>query len=228
MTDTSDLYLKQLLVGPMANFAYLVGSRSKRECMVVDPAWDIEAITKAAEADGMTITGALVTHYHPDHCGGHIWGHDIQGIAELMATKHVPVYVQAEEAEGIVKVTGVSRNDLKICRSGDKIDIGGVAIKVIHTPGHTPGSQCFLCEDRLISGDTLFISGCGRVDLPGGNADQLYDSLSNKLAKLPADTILLPGHNYDPEPSATMADVKARNPYLQAASLAAWRQVRGV
>ena len=212
----------------MANFTYLVGSLSKRQCMVVDPAWDIKAIVDAAEADGMTITGALVTHYHPDHCGGHLWGHDIQGIAELIATKHVPIYVQADEANGVMTVTGVSKNDLKICRSGDQIDIGGVGIKVIHTPGHTPGSQCFLCEDRLISGDTLFISGCGRVDLPGGNPDQMYDSLTNKLAKLPPQTILLPGHNYDPVPTATMAEVKARNPYLQATSLAAWRGTRGV
>ena len=212
----------------MANFTYLVGSLSKRQCMVVDPAWDIKAIVDAAEADGMTITGALVTHYHPDHCGGHLWGHDIQGIAELIATKHVPIYVQADEADGVMTVTGVSKNDLKICRSGDQIDIGGVGIKVIHTPGHTPGSQCFLCEDRLISGDTLFISGCGRVDLPGGNPDQMYDSLTNKLAKLPPQTILLPGHNYDPVPTATMAEVKARNPYLQATSLAAWRGTRGV
>ena len=223
----TDLYLKQILVGPMANFAYLIGSKSTRECLVVDPAWDIAAIEAAAAADDMTITGALVTHYHPDHCGGHVWGHDIQGIAELLASKHVPVYAQADEIDGIVKMTGVSRSDIKSCQSGDKVKVGGVDITLIHTPGHTPGSQCFLCEDKLISGDTLFIGGCGRVDLPGGNVEQLYDSLTNKLAKLPPQTVLYPGHNYDSAPHASMAVVKAQNPYLQASSLAAWRQLRG-
>lgn len=223
----TDLYLKQILVGPMANFAYLIGSKSTRECLVVDPAWDIAAIEAAAAADDMKITGALVTHYHPDHCGGHVWGHDIQGIAELLASKHVPVYAQADEIDGIVKMTGVSRSDIKSCQSGDKVKVGGVDITLIHTPGHTPGSQCFLCEDKLISGDTLFIGGCGRVDLPGGNVEQLYDSLTNKLAKLPPQTVLYPGHNYDSAPHASMAVVKAQNPYLQASSLAAWQQLRG-
>ena len=224
----TDLYLKQLLVGPMANFTYLIGSRSKHECLVVDPAWDIDAIEASAQADGMKITGALVTHYHPDHCGGHIWGHDIQGIAELLAKGPLPIYAHRDEVDGIVTMTGVSRGDLKACQSGDKIQVGGVDITLIHTPGHTPGSQCFLCEDKLISGDTLFIGGCGRVDLPGGNADQLYDSLTNKLAKLPSETVLYPGHNYDSVPFAAMSEVKAKNPYLQTTSVGAWRQLRGV
>ena len=214
----SDLYLKQLLVGPMANFAYLIGSRSKRECFVVDPAWDIQAIRDAAAADGMTIKGALVSHYHPDHCGGHLWGHDIQGIAELVGALSVPVYAHADEIDGLVQVTGLSRADFKICRSGDKLALGGAEITLLHTPGHTPGSQCFLCGDKLVSGDTLFITGCGRVDLPGGDAGQLYDSLANKLAKLPGGTILYPGHNYDTVTSAPLSQVLKVNPYLAAAS----------
>jgi len=88
----SDLYLKQLRVGPMQNFVYLIGSRSKKECLVVDPAWSISEISQVAENDGMTLAGALVTHYHPDHIGGHLWGHDIEGLAELFALKFVPIY----------------------------------------------------------------------------------------------------------------------------------------
>jgi glyoxylase-like metal-dependent hydrolase (beta-lactamase superfamily II) len=223
----SDLYLKQLSVGPMANFAYLVGSRSAKQCLAVDPAWDVPAIRAAAEADGMEVVGALVSHYHPDHCGGHLWGHDIQGVAELVADKPLPIYVQQDEMAGIMQVTGLSRGDFKPCVSGDKVTVGGVDITLIHTPGHTPGSQCFLCQGNLISGDTLFITGCGRVDLPGGNADQLYDSLTNKIAKLPDETVVYPGHHYDPATHATLAKMKTTNPYLQANSVAAWRQLRG-
>ena len=222
----SDLYLKQLSVGPMANFCYLIGSRSKKECFVVDPAWDIDAIVSAAQSDEMRMVGALVTHYHPDHCGGHIWGHDIQGIAELSGNLQIPIYAHKDEVTGICKVTGLSPQDIKACNGGDKLTLGGVDITMIHTPGHTPGSQCFLCEGKLVSGDTLFISGCGRVDLPGGNAEQLYSSLKT-LDKLPTNTILYPGHHYDDVPSASMADVKKRNPYLKAATESEWRRLRG-
>ncbi len=219
----SDLILKQLQVGPMANFTYLIGSRSKKECLVVDPAWDIPAIEEAAGEEGLKITGALVTHYHPDHCGGHLWGHDIQGVAELCRQKSLPIYANIKEIDGLVQVTGLSRNDFKPCRGGDTIEIGGVKITTIHTPGHTPGSQCFLCESNLVSGDTLFLTGCGRVDLPGGNGEELYDSLVNKISVLPKNTVVYPGHHYDPKEHATLEEVKEMNPYLNARSLADWR-----
>ena len=224
----SDLYLKQLLLGPMENFVYLLGSHASKQCYAVDPAWDVRAIQDAAAADGMRLIGALVTHYHPDHCGGHLWGHDIEGVAELSTAAGVPVFAHADEVDGIVKVTGLARADIRACRSGDKLPLGpagGLEVTLVHTPGHTPGSQCFLCEDSLVAGDTLFLSGCGRVDLPGGDSSQLFESLSGTLAKLPAETTLYPGHNYDDQPSATMAQVKRQNPYLRAASPAEWRRL---
>lgn len=225
--DMSDLYLKQLEVGPMANFVYLIGSRSARQCFVVDPAWDLAAIEQAAAADAMQITGALVTHYHPDHCGGHLWGHDIAGVAELSTKLSIPVYANEHEVQGICQITGLSRSDIKACKGGDELELGGVKIKLIHTPGHTPGSQCFLCENKLVSGDTLFLTGCGRVDLPGGDADQLYDSLANKLTKLPPTTVIYPGHHYDAETSAPLAKLQEINPYLQVSSRADWRRMFG-
>lgn len=223
----SDLYLKQLSVGPMANFTYLLGSRSAKQCLAVDPAWDVAAIKAAAATDGMEIVGALVSHFHPDHCGGHLWGHDIPGVAELVAAKAMPVYAHRNEILGIMTVTGLSKTDFKPCAGGDKLTLGGTTITMLHTPGHTPGSQCFLCEESLISGDTLFITGCGRVDLPGGDSSALYDSLTNKIAKLPPTTVVYPGHHYDPAPHATLADMKRYNPYLQATTAAAWRQLQG-
>lgn len=211
----------------MQNFVYLVGSRSAGQCVVVDPAWDINEIIETATGDGMKITGALVSHYHPDHCGGHLWGHDIQGVAELIGSRPVPVYVHADEADGLQAVTGISRSDMHLCRGGDKIEVGPLQISVIHTPGHTPGSQCFLTDHKLISGDTLFISGCGRVDLPGGDSEKLFESLSTKLAKLPKNTVLYPGHQYDVAAHATLEDVARVNPYLQAQTPSQWRSLFG-
>ena len=106
-------------------------------------------------------------------------------------------------------------------------DAGGLEVTLVHTPGHTPGSQCFLCENSLIAGDTLFITGCGRVDLPGGSSEQLHDSLANKLGKLPGDTVLYPGHNYDAVPAAPLDEVRRKNPYFGAGSLAEWRRLFG-
>lgn len=223
----SNLFVKQLLLGPMENFVYLIGSSATRECLVIDPAWDIAAIIAAAEKEDMTIKGAMVTHYHPDHCGGHLWGHSIDGVAQLVEKIPMPIYANKFEIEGLVQVTGLAKSDFHVCEGGDKITVGDVTVTTIHTPGHTPGSQCFLCDNALVSGDTLFISGCGRVDLPGGNAEQLYRSLTTTLAAIPGETILYPGHNYDSKKMMPMHDVMKHNPLMKAGSLAEWKKLMG-
>ncbi|HIC33932.1 MAG TPA: MBL fold metallo-hydrolase [Gammaproteobacteria bacterium] len=124
------------------------------------------------------------------------------------------------------KVTALSDSDLVKVDSGDTLDVGNVQIEFLHTPGHTPGSQCFRVRNTLVSGDTLFIDGCGRVDLPGSNSEDMYHSLQ-KLKSLPDDTLLLPGHNYGQVPNATMAETKARNSYLSVQNLETWTQVMG-
>jgi glyoxylase-like metal-dependent hydrolase (beta-lactamase superfamily II) len=219
----SDLYFAQLPVGEMANFAYLIGSRQARECLLVDPAWSVDALLEQAAADGMRVTGALVTHYHQDHVGGRIFGMEIEGLARLMARAPVPVHVHADEAGGVRKITGLSASDLVQHAGGDAIDVGGVRVRLLHTPGHTPGSQCFLVEEpgapgRLVSGDTLFLGSCGRVDLPGSDPEAMYGSLKS-LAALPDDTLLFPGHFYASEPSSTLGEQKRTNPYLRVARL---------
>ena len=229
MTQNSDLYLKQISVGPMQNFAYLIGSRAARRCFAVDPAWETQKIIDTAKDDGMQIEGLIVTHYHPDHCGGHYWGHHIPGVAELHGALGVKVYAHADEVEGVMKVTGLAKNDFHICRGGDSLELGaegeGIRIKLIHTPGHTPGSQCLLCESKLLSGDTLFISGCGRVDLPGGDGAKLYESLRT-ISALPDDTLVMPGHHYDPQEAAPLQFLKRVNPYLKEASVEGFRSLR--
>ena len=224
MQDEGDLYFHQLPVGQMANLAYLIGSRATREALVVDPAWSVDGLLDQAEADDMNVVGALVTHYHQDHVGGSIFGMDIEGVPRLLERRPVPLHVNALEAEGVRRITGASESDLVRHDGGDAIELGALRIRLLHTPGHTPGSQCFLIEERgqpgrLIAGDTLFLGSCGRVDLPGSDPEQMYRSLNEKLKRLPDETILYPGHLYSAEPQGSMGDEKKNNPFLRVASL---------
>ena len=222
--NNDDLYLEQLLVGPMDNFIYLIGSKSTREVAIIDPAWDIDALLNHIQEKDLKLASVLVTHYHPDHIGGGMGGHSIEGIAELLDRDPVKIFVHKLEAEGVKKVTGVSDTDLNIVESGDHLTIGENDIEFLHTPGHTPGSQCFKVNNNLVSGDTLFVQGCGRVDLPGSNSEDMFHSLQ-KLSALPDETILYPGHNYSAEPYESMERVKQINTYLRIQDLDMWRQI---
>ncbi len=198
----------------MQNFVYLVGDREAGECVVVDAAWDIDAIVRAAEDDGMRIVGALVTHTHQDHVGGSLadWGMPgrIQGVEELLARVRAKVYVHKAEREFL---PGFGSDLVKV-EAATELPVGRLTVTFIHTPGHTPGSQCFLVDGRLISGDTLFIGACGRTDLPGGDPMEMHRSLTQRLAKLPDETVLFPGHNYG-GPSSTLGDEKRQNPFMR-------------
>ena len=226
MSAENELIIEQIEIGPMANFTYLVGSRSTRQVVVVDPAWDIDGLLKHIEERDYQLTAALATHYHPDHIGGGMRGHSIAGVAELLERQPVKIYAHKLEAAGVKKVTGVSDTDLVKVDSGDTLKVGDVEIEFLHTPGHTPGSQCFRVKNTLVSGDTLFIDGCGRVDLPGSDTQDMYESLQ-KLKALPDDTLLLPGHNYSAVPNATLGETKQRNAYLAISSPAAWQELMG-
>ncbi|MEY2464097.1 MAG: hypothetical protein QOH64_2235, partial [Acidimicrobiaceae bacterium] len=186
--DDDRLYFRQLLAGrdfavsdqlarQMVNFVYLIGDRETGEAMVVDAAYGIRDLLDIVEADGMRVVGALATHYHPDHVGGDMMGYQIAGVSELLALNPVPIHVQAEESPWVQRVTGASAGDLVEHSSGDTVMVGAIPIELIHTPGHTPGSQCFFVDGRLVSGDTLFLEGCGRLDLPGGDPVAMYESL---------------------------------------------------
>jgi len=232
------LYFRQLLAGrdiavgdpiarQMVNFVYLVGDRETGEAVAIDPAYDIPGLLAVLEADGMRLTGALATHYHPDHVGGSMMGHSIAGVAELLALAPVPIHVQEAEVPYVTRVTECAESDLVAHVSGDTVMVGQIPIELIHTPGHTPGSQCFFVDGCLISGDTLFLEGCGRTDLPGGDPAALYDSLTNKLAKVPDDAVLFPGHLYSAEPSATMADTRKWNFVFKPSSEQEWLAMFG-
>ena len=226
------LYFRQLLSGrdfakgdpvaeQMVNFVYLIGDRRTRECMVVDPAYAIADILEIVDQDEMKLTGVLATHYHPDHVGGSIMGMKIQGVADLLETCQIPIHINKHETKWVVRTTGLNEIDLVQHEGGDKVSVGDISITFVHTPGHTPGSQCFLVEQHLVAGDTLFLDGCGRTDLPGGNPGDLYTSLQT-LASLPATTIVCPGHQYSALPSANLGDVVSTNHVFRPSSQQQW------
>lgn len=224
MSIQDELIIEQIEIGPMANFTYILGSRETREVVIVDPAWDIDSLLKHIDAKDYQVVGALATHYHPDHVGGGMSGHNIAGVAELVGSRSVKVYANKLETDGIKRVTGLSNSDIVSVESGDFLDVGTIRVEFLHTPGHTPGSQCFRVRKTLVSGDTLFIDGCGRVDLPGSNKEDMFHSLQ-KLKSLPDDTLLLPGHNYSSVPNSTMGEAKSCNAYLNVRDLETWAQV---
>jgi glyoxylase-like metal-dependent hydrolase (beta-lactamase superfamily II) len=235
--DSDRLYFRQLLSGrdfaegdgfatQMRNFAYLIGDRQTGDCLVVDPAYAAGDLLDALEADGMHLSGVLVTHHHPDHVGGSMMGFELKGLAELLERVSVPVHVNSEEALFVSRVTGISMGDLTQHEHGDKVSAGDIEIELLHTPGHTPGSQCFLLDGRLVAGDTLFLEGCGRTDFPGGDSDEMFRSLQ-KLAQLAGDPTVFPGHWYSLEPSASLSEVKRSNYVYRVADLDQWRMFMG-
>lgn len=231
------LYFRQLLAGrdfavgdpvatQMVNFAYLIGDTETREAVIVDPAYAVRDLLDVLAADDMRLTGVLATHHHPDHVGGDMLGFSLPGIAELLAIQQVPIHVNGNETEWVRRVTGVSGTDLREHDHDDVLEVGAIEVRLLHTPGHTPGSQCFLVEDKLVSGDTLFLEGCGRTDFPGGDAEEIFRSLQ-QLAGLAGDPVVYPGHQYSAEPSAPLSDVKASNFVYRPRSLDEWKVMFG-
>lgn len=238
MPEDDRLYFRQLLSGKdfattdqlarqMVNFCYLIGDRQSAEAVVVDPAYDVGGLLDILEEDGMRLVGVLATHFHPDHVGGDMMGYPIEGVTDLLERAQVPVHVQREEAVWMVRAAGLSTEDLTQHDSADVVKVGSVDIELVHTPGHTPGSQCFSVAGRLVSGDTLFLEGCGRTDLPGGDPEQMYESLTKRLARFGDETVLYPGHLYSPDPSATMGDTRRFNYVFRLRSPEQWMTMFG-
>lgn len=201
---TASPYVRQLKLGPMENFVYLLGPAEGDEALVIDPAWDVDAILGAAAADGRRIVAGAVSHCHGDHTNG------VPGLLERL---DVPIYAQREE---LAFSSELSRMGVEALGPGDELEVGSLRVKALHTPGHTPGSQCFYVEgDALVSGDTVFVNACGRCDLRGGNPEQLYRTITGTLMKLPEHTRLLPGHDYGDVPVSTLGRERAHNPYFQ-------------
>lgn len=199
------LYVKQLGLGPMQNFVYLFGPSDSKEVAVVDPAWDVEAILAAAAADGKEVGAAFVTHHHHDH---------INGVEPLL--RRLPgIRIVAQRAEiDFSPALHAFGPSLRPVEPGEEVRVGGLAVSCLHTPGHTPGSHCLHVAGSLFTGDTLFIRGCGRCDLPGSDPRQMFDSLHRVLGSLPDGTVVHPGHDYAEKPTSTLGEEKETNPYF--------------
>ncbi|MBI2093618.1 MAG: MBL fold metallo-hydrolase [Candidatus Omnitrophica bacterium] len=214
MPQAPSIYFKQLLLGPMQNFIYLIGDPQSRKAAVVDPGWEVPHILETLKNDGYQLADIFVTHHHFDH---------VMGLEELLKAVDVPVHVHREDAP----MLKVQPSSIKPISGGENLTVGKVPIHLLHTPGHTPGSQCLLVEGRVLSGDTLFIGSCGRCDLPGGNPKALYESLSKRLKALDDATIVCPGHHYASEPTRALGEEKRDNPFLAAPTVADFLRLVG-
>ena len=196
------LYVRQLKLGPMDNFVYLVGAEGARETAIVDPAWDVAAGLRTAEEDGRTITHALISHHHFDH---------VNGLPEVLAQGGIRVFAHRAD---VPRLAPELQREVTPLDAGEAVEVGPLRIAAMHTPGHTPGSTCWHARDGLFAGDTVFVNACGRCDLAGGDPEAMFQSLK-RVSQLPDEVRLYPGHDYGDVPVSSVARERERNPYFQ-------------
>ncbi len=201
-TSTLSSSLHTLKLGPMDNFIYLIQDQSSKRAAIVDPAWEIDKVIDFAQQQNFQITDVLLTHSHYDHTNG---------LTQILKAYDAHLHLLEVEAQ----FWGEKLTKPILHHDGDTIQIGKTKIEILHTPGHTPGSACYYFDGHLITGDTLFIFGCGRCDLIGGDPKKMYYSLKKLGAELPAQTIIHPGHHYANKPSSTLEEQLKRNPFMQ-------------
>jgi len=209
------MLIEQLEVGNFAVFSYILGCRETGEGIVVDPAAEVNRILKICESQKITkIKYIINTHCHADHAGGN---------RKLKETTGAEIVIHQDDAERLANPADfilqifnceASPPPDKIVQEGERIAFGKEHLKVIHTPGHTPGGICLYTPGYVITGDTLFVGAVGRTDLPGGSTRILIHSIQTKLLTLPEDTIVLPGHNYGHSPRSTIGQEKQFNPFI--------------
>ena len=199
MTKTYEITAMEL--GPMENFVYLITDLATRQAAVVDPAWDVPQVIKHAEQHNIQISDILLTHSHHDH---------INGVEEVLNRYDSQLHLLKEEAD----FWQAKLEKPTIHHGGDNISLGESSIQVMHTPGHTPGSACYLLDGDIITGDTLFVFGCGRCDLQGGDPEVMFNTLKKMGSDLSSDTVIHPGHNYAEKNVSTVDEQLAGNPFL--------------
>lgn len=202
------MFFKQIKVGPMQNFSYIIGDENSKESAVVDAGWEINKLIDISNKEKLKINKIILTHYHYDH---------VQKVEELAEKTCAEVYFHKDEHDEIKKYIKNPNIQIHKLKNNDEIKMGNIKIKVIHTPGHTPGAICLLVENKLLTGDTLFVNAIGRTDLAGGDAIKLFESLQ-KLKKLNDDVEVYPGHDYGEIPFSTIGNEKKNNPYFKCES----------
>ena len=202
----------QIEVGLLQNFCEILFCPETRAAAIVDPAWEVDRLLREVQARDLRVTHALITHTHPDH---------VEGVAELVRRTGATVVVSSREADAIA---GDARARID---AGDRLDIaiGRCGVRALETPGHTVGGTCYLADGFVITGDVLFVGGCGRTDFPGGDTAAMWGSLQRLMA-LPEETRVFPGHDYGPTPTATLAHEIRENPFLRCKTLEEFRARR--
>ena len=209
------MYLKQMQVGHMAVFAYLIGDKDCGEGLVIDPAANIDGIIALAKNNNFNIKYIINTHGHVDH---------ISGNAEMKKKTGAQIVIHKDDADMLIstpatifKMFGAKQSppaDITV-QDGDDIKTGKISLKVIHTPGHSPGGMVLYTPGYVFTGDTLFVEAVGRTDLPGGSWQVMLHSIREKLCTLPDETEVMPGHNYGRMPVSTIGHEKKYNPFLK-------------
>ncbi|MDQ7782851.1 MAG: MBL fold metallo-hydrolase [Desulfomonilaceae bacterium] len=209
------MIIEQILIGGFDIFCYVLGDPQTREGIVVDPGGPADQILERAKAKGVDKIVLIVnTHSHVDHVAGNEAMHKATG---------APIAIHEAEAGGLsnpnramLAMFGASQSpDAKrLLKDGEKITFGNQSVEVIHTPGHTTGGICLYWPGYVITGDTLFVGGVGRTDLPGGSFQVLKDSIHRRLFTLPEETVVLPGHHYGPTPTSTIGREKRENAFV--------------
>ena len=210
------MLIRQFEVGDFNIFSYLVGDEEAREGLFIDPSDDCDRLLAEAESHGLAIRYIVNTHHHIDHTMGN------RAMARRTGAK---IVIHEADAPGLLdtpqdmlqmfRAEASPPADLLV-RDGDLIQVGSVALRVIHTPGHTPGCICLYTEGVLFTGDTLFVGSTGRTDFPGGSWEALERSIREKIYTLPDDTAILPGHNYAGRPTSTVGEEKRTNAVIRA------------
>jgi len=209
------MFLKQMQVGHMAVFAYIIGDTESGEGLVVDPGANVDDILSEAENNHIHIKYIVNTHGHADH---------IAGNAELKEKTQAQIIIHKDDAQMMISHHPIIMRmfqakpsppaDITL-KDGDAIELGNVKLKVIHTPGHSPGSISLYTPGYVITGDTLFVESVGSTNLIGGSWEIMFNSITKKLLTLPDETIVLPGHNTGRTLTSTIENEKRNNPFLK-------------
>ncbi len=209
------MYLKQLEVGNLSVFAYLLAGENGGDGLVIDPAGDVDQIVALAKKDDIRIQFIVNTHSHVDHVLGNEAMKNKTGAQIIIHEEDAPLLTRTSRSMFSMFGGQPSPPADRTVKDGDLIQIGQLSLKVLHTPGHSPGGMCLFVDHSVFTGDTLFVGGVGRTDLPGGSWPLLFESIRTKLFTLPDETIVYPGHNYGYAPTSTIKHERLHNPFLQ-------------
>lgn len=208
------MIIHQLNVGPMGVCCYIIACEKTLKGAIIDPGGDEEQILTTCDRQNISVEYIIATHAHPDHVCGNSAIKKATG-APIVMHGDEAAFISRPEISQFFAQLGLAASPPadRLVRDGDTINFGEVSLRVIHTPGHTPGGICLYAAPNLFAGDTLFVGSVGRTDFPGGNTDQMLNAIREKLLVLPPDTVVWPGHGYGGDHS-TIAAEKAGNPFL--------------